>query len=34
MNYHTTLKADSAVPPQNYIHLHQLDMNFWKINNL
>ena len=27
-------EANSAVPPQNFIHLHQLDMIFWKINNL
>ena len=29
------IKANSAIPLQNFIHLHQLDMNFWKrINNI
>ena len=25
-------KASTAVPPQYFIHVHQLDMSFWKLN--
>ena len=28
------IKATRAVPPRYFIHLHQLDEVFWKINNL
>ena len=32
--FFSAFKGTKVVPPQNFLHLHQLDENVWKINNL